>query len=207
MSHNLWQCWECGRPISKSASSCPNCGTSRPFGMACKFCGKLARVSELVQVKAYGSEIERGFPQKLRDFDYVVPLHESCYRLIFPSLVPDALPCPDCNASIRLDEAARRSEEDAYWLPCPYCGLPDPLHSLRYCSYCSLLIIPGYHVFRERRRRDPYSSPIRYHQACADQSGENRGCALIIIVPLLVPISHAIFGAQQIWRFLMSCSD
>jgi hypothetical protein len=203
MSNNLSECWECGKPISKSAYGCPNCGCPRPFGVVCGFCGKLARVSELVGCTRYDKEIERQPPPMFNTLNsqYVLPLHENCYRLIFPSFIPDDLSCPDCHGIIRLNDAAKRSENyDPYWLPCPRCGLPDPLHSLGYCGHCGLLIIPGFHHFHERPRRNVYSAPIRYHTACAQQSGlRNGGCAsvaLAFVLVILVPITAGILSTH-----------
>jgi len=187
MQTSLWPCFECGARISKSARTCPSCGSKFPFGIQCRFCYQPTKISEAIESPEgpLSPDVRSGFPgRRLTPADVPFNLrsvfHESCYHKIFSSPVPTILPCPDCYAAISVDNASHYEgfEDGGYvkWLPCVRCGRPDPLHSLGRCSYCGLIMIPGFHHLKKRGNS-------LYHHECSRRL--KNGCSLALIAMLI----------------------
>jgi len=111
MDNNLIPCIECGRPVSPSAESCPNCHAHDPIGVRCTICNQRLKQQDALPVY---------MPN-----DYPTFCHRSCLNEHFA--YPTPISCPDCGQEFRAtpDLLCDKRERDRF--RCQYCGCRDPL--------------------------------------------------------------------------------
>lgn len=99
----LTTCFECNRPISASADTCPGCSSHRPLGVVCELCNKRLPWSAGVVSKRRESQLRRSDLSDrswyiASEIDREIVAHKECLvRLYSP---PVAVKCSDCGSQV-----------------------------------------------------------------------------------------------------------